>query len=207
MKLSPQELKNNNYTLESKFSHDDLLPFLKPYFRKWNIFSISFHVLCLVFGIIVFYILFKTSGPLISKKLAKLTYFSFGIVGSFLLIPIHEYIHVLAYKYVGAKSTSLAANFKKFYFMALAHEFVANKKEFTIVALAPIVIISILHFAALAFSSSSISICISVSLFFHAMMCSGDFALLSYFQENKNRQLLTYDDVVNKITYFYKKVD
>jgi len=56
---------------------------------------------------------------------------------AFALIPSHEYIHVLAYKSKGAKNTSCDANLKKFYFMAIAYRFVANKKEFQIVALAP----------------------------------------------------------------------
>ena len=34
-------------------------------------------------------------------------------------------------------------------------------------------------------------------------MCSGDFGLLSYFEFNKDKQVVTYDDIENKISYFY----
>ena len=34
-------------------------------------------------------------------------------------------------------------------------------------------------------------------------MCSGDFGLLNYFEFNKEKQIVTYDDVENKISYFY----
>ncbi|MBK7637511.1 MAG: DUF3267 domain-containing protein [Saprospiraceae bacterium] len=70
------------------------------------------------------------------------SYLSFGIIFAFLLILVHEYIHVLAYKSQGANRTSYDSNWKKLYFMALADKFVANKKEFSIVALAPFVVIN-----------------------------------------------------------------
>jgi RNA polymerase sigma factor (sigma-70 family) len=41
----------------------------------------------------------------------------------------------------------------------------------------------------------------------HAAMCSGDFGLLSYFEYHKTKQVATYDDVENKISYFYGQVD
>jgi hypothetical protein len=37
----------------------------------------------------------------------------------------------------------------------------------------------------------------------HTMACGGDFALASYFYTRKNSGLLTFDDVPNKMTYFY----
>ena len=36
-------------------------------------------------------------------------------------------------------------------------------------------------------------------------MYSCDFGLLSYFDFNKDKQVVTYDDIENKISYFYGK--
>jgi hypothetical protein len=34
-------------------------------------------------------------------------------------------------------------------------------------------------------------------------MCAGDFALLSYFEFHRDKELYTFDDVRNKTSYFY----
>jgi hypothetical protein len=121
------------------------------------------------------------------------------------LLPLHEYIHVLAYKFLGANNTSYAANLKKFYFMALADKFVASKKEFEFVALAPFVVISSLLIVMLFVVRSEWTLTIASMLLAHTAMCSGDFGLLSYLQFNKKRQVVSYDDIENKLSYFYGK--
>ena len=85
------------------------------------------------------------------------THFSYGIVIAFVLIPIHEYIHVQAYKWQGAKQTAYDVNWKKFYFMATADQFVASRKEFQIVALAPFVVITALLLFLLFFGESNMA--------------------------------------------------
>jgi hypothetical protein len=42
-------------------------------------------------------------------------------------------------------------------------------------------------------------------LFAHTAMCSGDFGLLNYFEFYKDKEIVTYDDVENKISYFYEQ--
>jgi hypothetical protein len=37
-------------------------------------------------------------------------------------------------------------------------------------------------------------------------MCSGDFGILSYFELHKDKEVVTYDDIENKISYFYGRV-
>lgn len=40
----------------------------------------------------------------------------------------------------------------------------------------------------------------------HTAMCSGDFGLLNYFEFNKDKKVVTYDDIEHKISYFYGQV-
>ncbi|MBK9716025.1 MAG: hypothetical protein IPO85_00595 [Saprospiraceae bacterium] len=47
---------------------------------------------------------------------------------------------------------------------------------------------------------------ISSVLLAHTAMCSGDFGLLSFFDFHKDKEPVTYDDVENKISYFYGKI-
>ena len=87
--------------------------------------------------------------------------------------------------------------------MALADKFVANKKEFEIVALAPFIIITTTLIICLLIANTNWTLTISSVLLAHTAMCSGDFGLLSYFEFNKEKQVVTYDDIENKISYFY----
>jgi hypothetical protein len=41
------------------------------------------------------------------------------------------------------------------------------------------------------------------TLMIHTIACSGDFALLSYFEFNRKKEVVTYDDKENKVSFFY----
>lgn len=133
----------------------------------------------------------------------RFTHFSYGLAIAFALLPLHEYIHVLVYKSQGATNTSYDANLKKFYFMALADKFVANKREFEVVAIAPFIIITTTLIIFLFVANTNWTLTISSVLLAHTVMCSGDFGLLSFFEFHKGKEPVTYDDVENKISYFY----
>ena len=135
----------------------------------------------------------------------QFAHLSYGIALAFVLLPLHEYIHVLAYKSQGATNTSYGANLKKFYFMAIADKFVANRKEFTIVALAPFAFITASLVLILYFVSSTWEITILGVLLTHTSMCSGDFGLLSFFAFHKDKDVATYDDKENGVSFFYGK--
>jgi uncharacterized BrkB/YihY/UPF0761 family membrane protein len=91
--------------------------------------------------------------------------------------------------------------------MALADKFVANKKEFEVVALAPFLTITTILTVLFFITNSNWTLAIIGTLLAHTAMCSGDFGLLSYFEFYKNRKVVTYDDVENKISYFYAQID
>ena len=206
MELKPRDLENEGYELLSTLDHDELIPFLKESFQKkstviswfnfWNIF------LLILIGLLFFLDYYQSED---FKWAIRFLYLSWGVLLSFLLIPLHEFLHALAYKYVGAKKTSYDANWKKFYFMAMADQFVANYREFKIVALTPLVVISlglliliILPFGLWKFAFASI-------LITHSLFSSGDIALLNYFETHKKDGLVTYDDKGGRMTYFYTK--
>ena len=87
--------------------------------------------------------------------------------------------------------------------MALADKFVANKNEFGIVVLAPFISISMIFLLLLTIASYNWSLTILGILLCHTAMSSGDFALLCYFEFHRDKEVVTYDDVENKISYFY----
>ena len=87
--------------------------------------------------------------------------------------------------------------------MALADGFVANRKDFGVIALTPFVVITLALVAGLGFVPPPWELTISGILLAHTAMCSGDFGLLSYCRAHRHRQVMTYDDVENRVSCFY----
>lgn len=205
MNLQPEELEKNGYVLLDSLGHKDLTPFIRTYLGKRTRYSVLYYLSnLLIFGYVVYLFVRGYNAP--DYDLGdRFNHFSYGLGIAFLLLPLHEYIHVIAYRSQGAVNTSYAANLKKLYFMALADRFVANRKEFAVVALAPFMVISAILVAVLCFSASGWLLTVAGTLFTHTAMCSGDFGLLSYFEWHKNKQVVTFDDVEKGISYFYGK--
>lgn len=203
MKIKPEQLTDHGFVLLDKLEHQDLVPFIRTYMKKKTKYSVFYYLSNFtLFALAGYYFTSGYQSP-DYKFSERFIHFSHGLAMAFLLVPLHEYIHVLAYKSQGAIHTSYDVNLKKFYFMALADQFVANKKEFTIVALAPFAVISSsLVLLLLVVSPDRIITTIGI-LLAHTAMCSGDFGLLSYMEYYKDLKPVTYDDIDTKISYFY----
>ncbi|MEN9295933.1 MAG: hypothetical protein RJA42_199, partial [Bacteroidota bacterium] len=91
------------------------------------------------------------------------------------------YIHALAYQSQGAKQTSYDANLRKFYFMAMADQFVASRKEFQVVALAPFLAITLMLTILLFIVPGVWMVTVAGSLINITYLFSCDFVLLFYF--------------------------
>ncbi|MCE1168816.1 MAG: DUF3267 domain-containing protein [Sphingobacteriia bacterium] len=203
MIIKPEELKQNGYELLDKLDHKELIPFVKKYLNKWTLTSILYYGLNIVLFVIAIILFIDNAKHGDLKIFDWLFWYFIGFTISFLLIPLHEYIHVVAYRSQGARNTSYDANLKKFYFMALADRFVTSRKEFKVIALAPFTIISIILILLISFSSYNFTLTILGILLSHTAMCSGDFGLLSYFEIYKSKEIVTYDEVDNKVSYFW----
>ena len=205
MDIKPESLEANGYVMMEKLEHMELIPFVRLYMGKRTRFAIIYTICNLmVFGAAGYFLVhyYKTGVYTMEDGLTHLFH---GFAMAFLLLPVHEFIHVLAYKAQGAKDTSYDANLKKFYFLAVADKFVANKREFRIVALAPIVVISALLGVLLFFTTPLWTVAILGTLLVHTAFCSGDFGMLCYFDFHSDKDIVTFDDRANKVSYFYGK--
>lgn len=205
MKLTPEELEKHGYRVIDQLQHHDIIPFVQKCLKLKNRYTRGYVILNLTFlTVLIIKLLLYWMAEHLNLSDA-LSHVSYGVALALLLIPIHEYIHVLAYRQVGANNTSYDANLKKFYFMAVAHRFVANFQEFRIVALAPFVSISSILLSVLLFAGPLWSFTFWAMLLTHTAFCSGDFGLLAYMHHHRGQGMVTYDDKQSKMSYFLIK--
>lgn len=120
-----------------------------------------------------------------------------------LLVPLHEMLHLLPYRMAGARDIRLGTDLKQGIIYITAHRFVADRRLFSRVALAPFVIISAGLIITIILSSPWWQWVLSLSLFAHTTMCAGDAALLTFAGNYKEREIYTWDDADLREAYFY----
>lgn len=200
MKITVEQLDNNDFKLLNAYGPEEVQPFIQSFLKKWNKstkFYVATNILTLLI-ILGFLILNKQSG-------VAFLYLLSGCIFAIGLIPFHEFLHLLMYKILGAKKTALKSNFRKFYFIAIADKFVANRKEFQAVVLTPFVFITVSLLFLLAIVNSLWLFAVLGTLFIHTIVCSGDFALLSFLEINSSNQIVTFTDEEKETIYFYEK--
>jgi hypothetical protein len=132
--------------------------------------------------------------------------FAYGVAITFLLIPVHEYLHVIAYRLVGARNTYLDMNLRQFYFLALADRSVVNRTDFIKVMLTPFFTITLLCLTIFLVVDGPLKM-LPLGLFLsHTIFCSGDFSLLSYYIHHWEKEIYTYDDKKAGKSYFYERL-
>lgn len=200
--MEVEELEKLGFVELDVMDHDNILPFIRTYLSKSTASKWIFAIACfLPIGFSVGSIV----GLHVRDKMPwgeGVNLFFMGISCALLLIPLHECIHMLAYRSQGATRTSFGVDLKRFVFLALADKFVADRRAFRIVAAAPFVVITICLFAAMAFVDVKTQLVLLVTISVHTACCSGDFGLLAYFDHHKGKDLVTYDDVAAKRSYF-----
>ena len=199
--------KSAAYHLLLMLPHDDILPFVREQFSNGTL-VIRFYGL---FNVVLLLLMMASAFQDINNGLIGwgevLGQLGLGTLLVFtLLIPIHEGLHGLAYKIVGAPRVSYGVNWKMFYFYAVADRFVVGRNSFYFIGLTPFVIVSLLAILGFFFASVKLNWMLWGVLFMHTTACAGDFALLSFFEKNKDMgEIWTYDDVREKRSYFYVK--
>lgn len=203
MKPTIEELRNEEkYRLILAVPFENLLPFLFDNMSaatKTMRFFYSFLIMC---ALSVIFFVFQTE-----KAFGQI--FWYGLVGflsSFtIMVPIHELLHGLAFKIFGARKLKFGKDIKQMMFYVTVNNFVMNRRQFSVLALLPFITVTFVLLALELLVPGPLRwFCLS-AMFWHATMCIGDFAMLSFFEKNKNLELYTFDDVSKKSTYFYVK--
>ena len=194
----------DEYQLLHKLHYDSIISFVFENIKKKTLGSAVYFINLII---LLFLILITSkqafSIDTISLKPYILAICSGFILGSFIIIPFHELFHALAYRIVGAKKPKFGMDLKQLIFYVTADRFVVNSKEFHWVALTPFLIINISVASAFFFLNTNWQIISLFFLFFHNIMCIGDFALLSFFHSHPKEKLFTFDILEEKTSYIY----
>ncbi|MCB0522069.1 MAG: DUF3267 domain-containing protein [Lewinellaceae bacterium] len=204
--MTTQQLEHNpSYHPLLVVSHNDLLPFIQEQFSSgtWTIRSYLALLIVLLSGIVLFGWIDIVNGAISWGTLLK--YMGLGTLLVFtLIIPLHEGLHGLAYKIAGAPKVSYGVNWRKFYFYAVADRFVIDRKAFYFIGLLPFLVVSVLSILLMFFVPVQFKWLLISVLFMHTGACAGDIALFSFYEQHKNyKELLTFDDVEKKLSFFY----
>ena len=195
---------NQNFLLLHKLHYDSIIAFVFMNIKKKNLasvtyfLSLSFLFICLIILSVRGFTAFQIS------FLEYLTAFFYGFFfGSFIVIPFHEFFHALAYRIIGARPR-FGMDLKQLIFYITADKFVVNRKEFHWIALAPFIIINAFVASVFMFLNINQQIIALYFLFFHNLMCIGDFAMLSFYYQHSDKKLYSFDIIEEKTSYMYE---
>jgi len=201
--LSPEELHSDaDLSLIDAFTHDALVPFVVEEWQRPSRILRGYR-----FGQLIYLavLMFHFWRALAAESLSWADALGWFLGGSLLALPLlvalHEGLHALAYRLLGARKLALGGNWRKAYFYIAAHRFVLDKKRFGWVALAPLVIIGGVLVAALFWVEGPVHWLLLGVLGWHVLSCAGDMALVSF--SMRYEKFYTYDDLEHAITYFF----
>ena len=121
------------------------------------------------------------------------------------LIIIHELLHGIALKLIGAKKVTFGGYLKKFIFYAEADQFVINRRQFAFVALTPLFVVKLVSLIGIFFLfEQPVFYFLIFVMSAHSLFCAGDIGLLSVFYKYKNTEVYTFDIKAEKTSYFFR---
>jgi len=203
-KITVEELQDERrYRLIRRLSYEEIPSFVMEYLFRRNP-DTRFFWLATVFSLIIIIrptLLFFSAAP---GVLNTLWYGFLGVVLlPVVLIPLHEGIHALFFVLAGGRRIRAGVDLKNFFFYVTAHRSPVRRKAFIRIALAPFFLINTALWLTAWLLPSFLSWSCYLALFVHTTMCAGDFAMLSFYHEYKDREIITYDDADEKTAYFY----
>ncbi|MCP4310291.1 MAG: DUF3267 domain-containing protein [Bacteroidetes bacterium] len=194
------------YRLVYELGFQDMVPFVMSQIKKKGFFSWLY--MAVNVAILLFILIFSASG-LIEHSMTwkKLMWQSVAgvVAGSILVIPVHELLHGLAYRVLGARNIIFGADPGQLIFFVTANRYPVSGAQVHLLALTPFVVINLstILLTTLLFPGGTL-----FSAFFllsHNIMCIGDFAI-SGFIARSGRKVYTFDEPEKKMSYFFEEL-
>lgn len=189
--LNPDNLPQLGFLPHARFSHFQITSVVLSFLRRngpWrNLYFLSSAAVALGY---LYWIITNDNDY---ARMSAGTWFLIGMVGFVILIPLHEGLHLLAYHLAGARKLFVKAEWKRGYFLAGAPNFVADARSIFFVAFLPFVLITALHLGIILTIRAEWVTMLWGSLFMHTLGCVGDFAMVDFFRNLQNGEMVTYD--------------
>lgn len=198
--MTPEDLSGSDYQLLGELTHATLADFVLEYFLHrnswltWTHHALSFAALS---AAVLTAVLQDRGVPRTAGD------FALSIGALFVVIlPLHEALHAVAYRLVGARDIRWGYSLRMMAVWVIAHRFVAERRTFVFVALAPFVVLnSLLVAGAIVFPEHAVLLLFLLLVHLHG--CSGDWSLLNFVWLHRERGFWTFDDAVTGKSYFF----
>jgi hypothetical protein len=199
-------MTNPAYKKILELDFGNMIPFVMEHIRKKGTPAFVFAGIngAMLMGIPVVIVLGFTGNSLNMTRLL-LQALSGIISGSLLIIPVHELIHGLAYRILGAKKIRFGVDLQQLIFFITADRHPVSGMQLGFIALTPFVVINLTTFFIVLFLFPGLLLFSCFFLLTHNIMCIGDFAMINYISRH-NRRVYSFDEPEKKISYFYEVV-
>ena len=206
MALKVEDLEDETkYRQILKIPYDDLASFVLDYIRRRTGLMLFFWSVCIAALCLAITIRINISGYYPFRNIFFHTILGL-LVLPVLYIPVHEFLHVVPFYLSGAKRIRIGVDLKQYLFYVSAHRYVSNREQFRFVAWTPFAVTGIISLFLVFTLPGLWKWSLSLFLFVHTTMCAGDFAMLNLYTLHKGKKIYTWDDVDEKIAYFYEEI-
>ncbi len=209
MKYSVNELQDeNNFRLVHTLSLNEMVRFVFNQLRNSNAAIVAFYgfTFCSFVWMASSFFFILLPGHYGLARILLNCFLGF-IIWPIILIPVHEIIHAVVYKLVGAPGITFGIKPDSYLFYVTADKYVIGKNSFLVVAFTPFIIITVLLALLTFFTDNPLSWSFITCLFVHTTMCAGDFAIAGFFLVHSDQEMYTYDDTEKEETYFYVRTN
>jgi len=205
---SISELQNSgDYELIAQLNHSQIKQFVLNQLAEGGKLVTTYMIYQVIMILIGIFFFTRSIVMAVQSEIVPFYYSLAALVFCFsVLIVIHELLHGVALKIVGAKNINYGAYFKKLIFYAEADQHVLNRKQFAFIALTPLVVVKIITLVGVViFLNSPVFYAFIFVMSAHSLFCAGDIGLLSIFYKERHSEIFTYDVKSEKTSYYFKK--
>ena len=203
---SDQLLHDPHFRQVLELDFGEMIPFVISNIRRRSFISLFYAGINIG---LLFFIVINVAKGLLSDQYTWSMVFKQSIpgifAGSILIIPIHELLHGLAYRILGARKIHFGADMQQMLFYVTADRYPVSGKELYFLALLPFAAINCIVFLLLHWLPQTIILWL-FTLLCHNIMCIGDFAIVNYVIQYK-RRVYSFDMVNERKSYFFEETD
>ncbi|MBP5589451.1 MAG: DUF3267 domain-containing protein [Bacteroidales bacterium] len=205
MKYTVDDL--NDATLFQKrleLRYDEIASYVIENLQQMPLLKKSFIGFCIILFFVYGFFLGSCIGSIKWHTLLLYTILGF-IVLPLLIIVLHEIIHIIPLLALGIKNIRASIELKQYMVLVTTHKKVLSDKYYYFIAILPFVTISTAIIILMFHTPLIWQYTLSALLFVHTTCCIGDLILIASCKK-LGRNIYTWDDFDQRISYYYQKI-